>query len=116
MQMGQVWSKADFDGLNETGHKGGYGSVLAVTGQNPGPDGQFNTADDVLAPLNVAPVDVSIDASPGPVCGFYSLHSGGANFLVADGSIHFVTDDISRAVYLGFSTISEAEPITGSGS
>jgi|TARA_B100000809_G_scaffold137806_1_gene135299 prepilin-type processing-associated H-X9-DG protein len=124
MQMSQVWSKADFDGLNETGHKGGYGSVLAVTGQNPGPDGQFNTADDVLAPLNVAPVDVSIDASPGPVCGdpmdrvrgFYSLHSGGANFLVADGSIHFVTDDISRAVYLGFSTISEAEPIAGSGS
>ena len=120
MQMGQVWSQADFDGLNETGHKGGYGSVLAVTGQNPGPDGQFKTADDVLAPLNVAPVD----ASPGPVCGdpmdrvrgFYSLQSGGANFLVADGSIHFVTDDISRAVYLGFSTISEAEPIAGSGS
>ena len=22
MQMSQIWSKADFDGLNETGHKG----------------------------------------------------------------------------------------------
>lgn len=82
MQMSQVWSKADFDGLNETGHKGGYGSVLAVTGQNPGPDGQFNTADDVLAPLNVAPVDVSIDASPGPVCGDPMDRSAGSTACI----------------------------------
>ena len=54
--MGQVWSKADFDGINATGFEGGRGSALAVTSQNAGPDGQFNTSDDVLAPLNVAPV------------------------------------------------------------
>ena len=63
MEMGQVWSKASFDGLNETGHQGGHGSVLAVTAQNPGPDGIYETSDDVLAPLNQTPIDVSIDAA-----------------------------------------------------
>ena len=60
MLMGQVWSKADFDGLNETGHEGGHGSVLAVTAQNSGTDGEFDTDDDILAPLNETPAAVSI--------------------------------------------------------
>ena len=61
MKMGQVWSKADFDGFNETGHHGGHGSVLAVTAQNSGVDGRFSTSDDILALLNENPASVSID-------------------------------------------------------
>jgi len=122
MLMGQVWSKAGFDGLNETGHEGGHGSVLAVTAQNPGPDGQFATSDDVLAPLNVVPVDVSIDNAPGPDCrdsedrirGFYSFHSGGANFVLADGSVHFISDNISAREYRDLSTIDGGEIILSS--
>jgi len=120
MLMGQVWSKADFDGLNETGHEGGHGSVLAVTAQNPGPDGQFETSDDVLALLNVAPVDVSIDATPGPDCqdpmdrirGFYSFHPAAANFLFADGSVHVVQESISGPVYRALSSIAGGEVIS----
>jgi hypothetical protein len=41
--MGQVWSKADFDGSGRGAFQGGRGSVLAVTAQNPGPDGIFDT-------------------------------------------------------------------------
>ncbi len=111
--MGQVWSKASFDGTNERGHLGGHGSVLAVTAQHPGADGRFGTDDDVLAPLNQAPVSVSMDANPGPDCrdrmdrvrGFYSFHSRGGNFLFADTSVRFLADDISPSTYRALSTI-----------
>ncbi len=117
MEMGQVWSKADIDGLNETGHQGGHGSVLAVTAQNPGGDGVFGTSDDVLAPLNWAPIDVSIDATPGPDCqdpmdrvrGFYGFHPAGANFLLADGSVRLIEADISPSLYQALSTIAAGE-------
>ena len=117
MKMGQVWPKADFDGIDAAGHHGGRGSVLAVTGQNPGVDGRFNTADDVLAPLNVTPIPVSIDATVGNDChdgndrvrSFYSFHSGGAHFLYSDGSVHFVEETISAAVYRAMSTIAGGE-------
>ncbi|MGI9427697.1 MAG: H-X9-DG-CTERM domain-containing protein [Bythopirellula sp.] len=117
--MGQVWSKADFDGLNETGHEGGHGSVLAVTAQNPGPDGKYVTADDVLAPLNIVPADVSIDWTPGSDCqhtldrirGFFSYHPGGANFVLADGSVQFIGERISATTYIGLSTIDGEEVV-----
>ncbi len=61
MTMGQVWSSADFDGTNSAGFQGGRGSILAVTAQNPGPDGMGDTSDDLLTPLNNRSADVSID-------------------------------------------------------
>ena len=121
--MGQVWSKADFDGTIEAGHEGGRGSVLAVTAQNAGSDGRFDTPDDRLAPLNFTPVDVSLDAMVGPDCGdpldrvrgFYSLHLGGANFLFGDGTVRFVSDQIAPIAYLAISTIDGAEVVADPG-
>jgi prepilin-type processing-associated H-X9-DG protein len=117
MHMGQVWSKADFDG--DDTNRGGRGSVLAVTTQNPGPDGILGTADDVLAPLNPFPrgVQVSERFVPGNPCGntddrireFASLHQGGANFLMTDGSVRFVTQTIDFRVYQALSTIQGGE-------
>ena len=122
MLMGQVWSKAEFDGAKWAKSEGGRGSVLAVTAQNPGNDGKFGTPDDVLTPLNVAPVDVSIDPAPGPNCqdrsdrvrGFFSLHVGGANFLLADGAVRFVGEEIEPTIYRGLSTIAGEETLSGS--
>jgi len=117
MKMGQVWSKANFDGTIANRHLGGHGSVLAVTSQNPGPDGRYGTNDDNLASLNRAPVSVTIDASPGPNCqdskdrvrGFYSYHQGGANFVFADASVKFITAEISQSAYRSLSTIAGSE-------
>ena len=117
MKMGQVWSKADFDGINKAGFAGGRGSVLAVTAQNPGADGVFGTVDDVTAPLNAEPVAVSIDWNPVPDCkdsldrvrGFYSFHRGGGYFLMGDGSVSFVTNTIDPDAYRALSTIAGEE-------
>lgn len=115
--MGQVWSSANFDGLTETGFRGGRGSVLAVTAQNPGPDGLWNTSDDILAPLNSSPSAVSIDWTIGPgnadpndrVRGFYSQHPAGAVFAFGDGSTRFISDSIESQVYRGLSTRNGSE-------
>ena len=121
MKMGQVWSKANFDGTRVYSHLGGHGSVLAVTAQNPGTDGVYGTTDDLLAPLNESPVSVSVDASPGPDCqdsgdrirGFYSYHTGGANFVYADASVRFVSDDVAPSTYRAMSTIAGSETEDG---
>ena len=39
-----------------------------------------------------------------PSRGFKSLHPSGANFVMADGSVHFVTESIDGAVYRGLAT------------
>ena len=119
--MGQVWSKANFDGTNANRHLGGHGSVLAVTAQNPGPDSRYGTEDDILARLNTAPVSVTIDASPGPDCqdsrdrvrSFFSYHGSGANFVFADASVRFITDEISQSTYRALSTIAGSESDDG---
>ncbi|MEN1679153.1 MAG: DUF1559 domain-containing protein [Planctomycetota bacterium] len=36
--------------------------------------------------------------------GFASLHPGGSQFVYVDGSVHFVSEDISTPVYRGFGT------------
>jgi hypothetical protein len=107
MYMGQVWSKANFDGTNKLEHLGGRGSVLAVTAQN----------ENLLTPLNKRPVDVSVDDSGETGCGdaldrvrsFSSLHVGGAFFLMGDGSVRFVSNSIDQTSYRSLSTISDGE-------
>jgi prepilin-type processing-associated H-X9-DG protein len=121
MEMGQVWSKADFDGRMGFGNHGGRGSVIAVTTQNAGPDGVFGTADDVLAPLNPlkrgvqTSVDTSFDnADNNPndrVREFASLHPGGANFLFTDGSVRFVRDSLDFRVYQALGSIQGGEVV-----
>lgn len=108
--MGQVWSSADFDGTPGAGFHGGRGSVLAVTAQNP----------NLPAPLNRLPIDVSVDSSAGNNCSspddrvrnFHSMHAGGAHFLLGDGSVRFVGENINRNVYQALSTIDGGE-VTG---
>ena len=118
--MGQVWSKADFDGVSGEGNEGGRGSCLAVTAQNPGPDGEWDTDDDILEPLNFEPLNISIDASTSAtdtenpldrVRGFYSYHPSGANFVRGDGSVAFITETIEPRTYRSLSTMSGGEII-----
>lgn len=120
MTIGQVWSSANFDGTNSAGFQGGRGSILAVTSQNQGPDGIWDSPDDLLTPLNNQPADVSIDWTPGPdnadpndrVRGFYSQHSGGTIFAFGDASTRFIRDTIDLRLYRHLSTRNGGE-ITG---
>src|SRR6476659_8352671 len=36
--------------------------------------------------------------------GFKSLHAGGAHFVMSDGSVHFVTENIDHTIYRGLAT------------
>ncbi len=118
--MGQVWSSADFDGINPDGFEGGRGSILAVTAQSAGPDGIWSTDDDILAPLNSDPCPVSVDHNTGPeqddpldrVRSFNSLHPGGAQFALGDGSVQFFSNSIDAKTYRDRSTIAGGEPLT----
>ena len=60
-------------------------------------------------PLNNFVVPATIDYMknfPGwaQARGFKSMHPGGAHFVMADGSVHFVTENIDHNVYRGLST------------
>ena len=43
---------------------------------------------------------------------FSSYHSGGTNFVLGDGSVRFIADNISEAVYKGISTKAGREPVS----
>ena len=119
LTMGPVWSSADFDGIRELGHHGGCGSALAVTYQNFGMDADAYTGDDVPAPINQLPAQVSLDSAAGKNCedlddrvrGFLSFHSGRAFFVYGDGSVHILEESIEPRVYVGLSTIAGGEPV-----
>ena len=96
--------------------------MLAVTAQNSGDDGIWQTDDDLITPLNKLKTDISIDASAEEgdvqnnldrVRGFYSYHrGGGANFVLGDGSVRFVSQDIDSDTYVSLSTIDSGEVIS----
>ncbi len=118
--MGQVWSKADFDGVSGEGNEGGRGSCLAATSQNPGPDGMWDTPDDILEPLNSQPLSISMDASSSStdltnpldrVRGYFSYHPGGANFVLGDASVQYIRESIDATTYRYLSTINGHEVI-----
>jgi prepilin-type N-terminal cleavage/methylation domain-containing protein/prepilin-type processing-associated H-X9-DG protein len=93
-----------------------YASVLAVTAQS-GSQGTWN--DEPLNRSPGTPTIFGVDASGANasgrdfVSGFRSLHPGGANFVLCDGSVRVVRQQITPATYRALSTISGGEVITG---
>ncbi len=75
----------------------GSGTHTATIGYTPGSDPRFN----INAPFNTA-------CTAGPRCVyawvFSSFHSGGANFLLCDGSVRFISQSIPYATFYALNT------------
>lgn len=56
-----------------------------------------------------ADVDRQADGVPFNHLPFSSFHTGGAHFGMGDGSVHFVTDDITLKIYQGLATANGGE-------
>jgi len=84
--------------LNGWLYSGGWGSTVERLNKRPATDSIF----DHTAPNNCEP---SWNGGPHWVSNFRSQHPGGAFFLMADGSVHFIKDGIDMKVYRALSTI-----------
>lgn len=71
-----------------------YGQLFVPTGSPPG---QFNGLGSILNPCDQFH--------------FWSLHSGGSNFLFADGGARFVTYDTPQTLMTNLSTRADGEPV-----
>jgi prepilin-type N-terminal cleavage/methylation domain-containing protein len=72
-------------------------------------DGDWATASIPLnyMPMNMRPEnfkDIETPAISKAVRGFKSMHAGGAQFVMADGSVHFVQETIETIAYRGLAT------------
>jgi prepilin-type processing-associated H-X9-DG protein len=61
-------------------------------------------------PINL--MESAVDSNWFRTCGFKSLHTGGANFALGDGSVKFVSRSIDYRVYNGFGTRAGGEVVT----
>lgn len=52
-------------------------------------------------------------ANPVDINNFASRHTGGVNFVFADGHVQFLTNSVSQSVYLALSTCAGGEPLGG---
>jgi len=103
-------------------------SKQANTDPNAGPFwgcGTYASVMGYLPPVPMIPGGMSINAPNGPCPGqttgvpqcqapgvFGSWHTGGANFVFCDGSVHFLSDTINYNVLVALSTYKGGEPVS----
>ncbi len=83
------------DGLSRVGGLPGLAEVSEAIGSTG-------------VPLNGYQLDIFIDEKE---IGFSSLHTGGGQFVFADGHVQFLTDHIDRQTYSALGTIADGNPL-----
>jgi len=78
-------------------YNGAYSNNFPLAGTNI-PINTFEICDVAGGAYNVA-------------CGFKSLHPGGANFLMGDGSVHFLAEDIDYRLFNNLGTRASGETV-----
>ena len=63
----------------------------------------------VTIPLNTMVEDHGDETKFNQACGFKSLHPGGANAMMGDGSAHFLSETIDYRLWCGLGTIAGNE-------
>ena len=94
------------------------GGWLGKTSPIEGGTDQFNPSPEecwtqVLGPAGLEDGNRTVNQAEAHVEDYWSRHPGGANFLFADGSVHFVKDGINPLVYRGLATRAGGEVIGG---
>ncbi|MEM6690460.1 MAG: DUF1559 domain-containing protein [Planctomycetota bacterium] len=62
-------------------------------------------------PINDPPVSTNIDCNGRGSANFSSYHHGGANFLFADGSVHFIRQELDEVVFRNLSQRDDGKKI-----
>jgi prepilin-type processing-associated H-X9-DG protein len=81
-----------------------FGSTIEPLNKNP-------VTDTMMQSTDIDDCRSSTDGGPHRTSNFRSNHSGGANFLFADGSVRFINEDIDMTLYRRLSTIAGGEKV-----
>jgi len=84
----------------------GHGTWIAATDCSTS-TGLANVLGDTSVPLNAGHLGIR------PTTGFGSHHIGGSHFLLADGSVKFISDKIGIGLYRDLSTINDGRRVSG---
>jgi hypothetical protein len=52
-----------------------------------------------------------VNCSNRAACGWYAFHDGGAHVLLGDGTVRFISENVSVSIFAALSTIGKGEPI-----
>jgi prepilin-type N-terminal cleavage/methylation domain-containing protein len=102
-----TWTRGTGQGAQGNGDslfgKAGPPISLDLSGQGNASNGQPNPA----------PVDTPTGTTIGSLSNFRSNHPNGGLFLLCDGSVQFINENIDMSVYTGLSTTQGGETVSG---